>query len=234
MKYLFSLFLTLLLFSYEVNAQTGEIYGTVTSKKFTPFEGVKVTVYQGARIKLSTVTEEDGSYSLMPLKSGCYDIVFEARDYMTTKIFDVELEPEDEVKVKCNMKKGAEHSIVSIVFTKPKMHLHSSSDSSFTVFWFSDFIPERGRSIDDYLPEAPVTFDSDWSMYMRALYRHTKNAYKQFEYTDNDILGEQITVTPKLQVDKSIYKYYSNNRIYSEQQFRNLPIPVFLKDIGAE
>lgn len=62
-------------------AQSGEIYGTVTDEKNTPFEGVYVKVTQGGLQKGMVVTESDGSFSVKPLQPGTYDVEFSSQGY---------------------------------------------------------------------------------------------------------------------------------------------------------
>lgn len=72
----------------------GRLTGTVTAEiegESAGVEGAQVSVYAADTLNTMTFTGEDGSYTLLGLHAGMYDVVVEAEGYVETTSDDVEI-----------------------------------------------------------------------------------------------------------------------------------------------
>lgn len=70
----------------------GRIAGTV-SDAMTGLEGAQVSIYVENELYTTTFTNADGSYALLGLPAGTYDVVVEAEGFTSNTIEDVEVIP---------------------------------------------------------------------------------------------------------------------------------------------
>src|SRR5687767_9549291 len=70
---------------------SGQIAGLVTDATSTPLAGVAVTAFSGDTEMTSTSTEDDGTYALIGLPPGTYDVTFSANDFDDAEVTDVEV-----------------------------------------------------------------------------------------------------------------------------------------------
>lgn len=103
-----------LLISLQVFAQ-GEIIGTVTDEQNQKFGGVIIKVMQGGILKGGTISDDDGSYSVKPLKAGLYDMEFSSSAYVTKKIKGVKVISKQAVRQDVKMQVSASNELQSVV-----------------------------------------------------------------------------------------------------------------------
>lgn len=63
------------------SSEVGRIQGVVTDEQDAPISGAQVTVYAADTVNTSTFTNDVGLYTVLGMKPGEYQLVFEATDY---------------------------------------------------------------------------------------------------------------------------------------------------------
>ena len=82
---------TAILFIISVGfSQTGEIKGIVKNKKGEPLFGAQVYVEIGG-VKIGSVTDPDGKYTIKPLNPGVYTVLTSVVGYKNVKLKEVEI-----------------------------------------------------------------------------------------------------------------------------------------------
>lgn len=120
MKSLLAILISVLFFLPTAKGQNGEIYGTVADEKGAPFQNVSISVFQSKKLLFSTLSEEDGSYSLKPMPVGCFKVEFKAEHYIRTIVLDLPFSSgSSSVKRNCKMIKVSSDSEMIIVHKMP-------------------------------------------------------------------------------------------------------------------
>lgn len=192
MKKLLAILFSVLFFLPAAKGQNGEVYGTVTDEKGTPFQNVSISVFQNKKLLLSTFSEEDGSYSLKPMPVGCFKVEFKAEHYIKTTILDLPISSGGIVKLKCKMNEGSSDSESSKVFKMPLVKCYLPSPStiitppwheSAPLGWLGDLKRLQRPKIK------PSYIYLTWSEQFKYNFNPRPNALKQINksYTENDL-----------------------------------------------
>jgi hypothetical protein len=83
----------------EVVSETGEIKGTVINAGDDPVEGAEVIVLSGDQEIATAITDTDGSFKIIALPAGTYDIFIGKEGYISEKIENINIVAGGKVKL---------------------------------------------------------------------------------------------------------------------------------------
>jgi hypothetical protein len=111
----------LLLLSASASAQTSTISGTVKDTSGAVLPGVNVEVASPALIEKvrTTVTDNDGKYSIVSLRPGVYDVTFTLPGFGTVKRVHIELTSDFTAVINADMKVGTLEETITVTGESP-------------------------------------------------------------------------------------------------------------------